>query len=128
MSLNGAARAGLERASHEARAVMLGDLPALTAADLDDALARATGQERAVVPDAEGSGSVLVTWRVSGAHEAHFGTDSAAKHADAGHTVLDVPASSTLRRDVDTAEQLEVAAALGLGPRTTALLEAARAA
>ncbi len=128
MSLNGAARAGLERASHEARAVMLGDLPALTAADLDDALARATGQERAVVPDAEGSGSVLVTWRVPGAHEAHFGTDSAAKHADAGHTVLDVPASSTLRRDVDTAEQLEVAAALGLGPRTTALLEAARAA
>ena len=82
----------------------------------------------AVVPDAEGSGSVLVTWNTPGTHEAHFGADSAAKHADAGHVTLDVPATSTLRRDVDTAEQPEAAAALGLGPRTTALLEAARAA
>src|SRR5699024_2239890 len=53
MSLNGAARAGLERATNEARAVMLGDLPALTGDDLDRALLAAAAQDRAVVPDAE---------------------------------------------------------------------------
>lgn len=128
MGLNGAVRAGLERASEEARAGMLGDLPALTPADLDGALAAAAGHERAVVADAENSGTVLVTWRTPATYEPHFGPESAARHVEAGHALLDVPARSALRRDVDTAEQLRDAAALGLGPRTSALLQAARGA
>lgn len=128
MGLNGAARAGLERASHEARGALLGDLPALTGSDLDRAMLAATAEERGVVPDAEDSGSVLVTWRVPGVHEAQFGPDSARRHVEAGHTVLNIPTNAPLRRDVDTADQLRAAAELGLGPRTKALLAAANAA
>jgi 2-phospho-L-lactate guanylyltransferase (CobY/MobA/RfbA family) len=40
---------------------------------------------------------------------------------------LPVPATSTLRRDVDTVEHLNEAYELGVGPRTAALLNAARA-
>ncbi|MGO1307881.1 MAG: 2-phospho-L-lactate guanylyltransferase [Microbacterium gubbeenense] len=126
MGLNGAARAGLERASLDARAAMLGDLPALRGSDLDAALRAAEGEERALVSDTEGSGSVLITWRTPATFEPRFGAASAEQHVEAGHTLLrdEVP---TLRRDVDTAEQMRAAYQLGLGPRTTALLAAARA-
>jgi len=125
MGLNGAARAGLERATHDARAAMLGDLPALTGSDLDEALAAAQGEERALVADADDVGSVLVTWRTPATFEPRFGTASAAQHIDAGHTALDVDVP-TLRRDVDTVDQMRAAHALGLGPRTSALLASAR--
>lgn len=128
MGLNGAVRAGLETCEHEARAALLGDVPALTACDLDAALAAAEQHERAFVADAEGSGSTLVAWRAPATYEAHFGSDSAAAHRGAGFHPLDVDAASTLRRDVDTREQLEAARDLGLGPRSRALLDAARAA
>ena len=74
----------------------------------------------------EGSGSVLITWRTPATFEPRFGAASAEQHVEAGHTLLrdEVP---TLRRDVDTAEQMRAAYQLGLGPRTTALLAAARA-
>jgi len=126
MGLNGAARSGLERATLEARAAMLGDLPALTGSDLTAALRSAENEERALVADAEGSGSVLITWRTPATFEPRFGASSAAQHVDAGHVLLP-DAVPTLRRDVDTADQLRAAHALGLGPRTTALLAAARA-
>ncbi|WP_156761243.1 2-phospho-L-lactate guanylyltransferase [Microbacterium karelineae] len=125
MGLNGAVRAGLEQAQNDARAAMLGDLPALTSRDLDRALLAATAEDRAVVADAENAGSVLVTWRTPATYEPHFGSDSARRHADAGHVLLDIPTTSTVRRDVDTADQMRDAHALGLGPRTSALLEAA---
>ncbi|WP_110590098.1 2-phospho-L-lactate guanylyltransferase [Microbacterium suaedae] len=125
MGLNGAARAGLERAEHDARAAMLGDLPALKSIDLDRALLRATAEERGVVADTEGIGSVLLTWREPSVFDPRFGSGSAQQHVEAGHVLLDVPATSTLRRDVDTAEQLRDASHLGLGPRTSTLLEAA---
>src|SRR3546814_10618148 len=54
-----------------------------------------------------------------------FGEDSAQRHRLLGCTDLDLPADSTLRRDVDTPAQLEAAASLGLGPRTSALVSAA---
>jgi len=127
MGLNGAARAGLERASNEARAAMLGDLPALRSTDLDRALLSATAEERSFVPDVEESGSVFVAWRGPATYEPHFGSGSAEKHAEAGHVRLPVPATSTLRRDVDTMEHLREAEGLGVGPRTAAMLNAARA-
>ncbi|MEL5990906.1 2-phospho-L-lactate guanylyltransferase [Microbacterium phosphatis] len=119
--LNGAIAAGLGAAGGD-RAVMLGDLPALHAADLDAALALASAHARSFVPDAEGSGTTLIAARAGETLEPAFGADSAARHAAAGHAPLDVAASSSLRRDVDTAEQLRAAAVLGLGPRTAALL------
>jgi len=140
--LNAAIAAGLAAAGAQMRAVMLGDLPALRPADLDAALERAEEDRTAVagasegdaiaaetddtrtalaVADADGTGTTLL------AH-AHpdllcFGTDSYARHLAAGALPLDVPASSTLRRDVDTAAHLDAARALGVGPRTSALLD-----
>ena len=127
MGLNGAARAGLERASNEARAAMLGDLPALRPVDLDRALLSATAEERSFVPDAEETGTVLVAWRIPATYEPHFGSGSADKHVGAGHVRLPIPATSTLRRDVDTVDHLEAAREMGLGPRTAAVLAATEA-
>ncbi|WOF23398.1 2-phospho-L-lactate guanylyltransferase [Microbacterium betulae] len=121
--LDAAVRAGLAAVpADRPRAVLLGDLPALRPSDLDAALVLAGIVDRGLVPDAEGTGTTLVTARASIPLSPAFGTDSAARHRAAGHVDLDVGASSTLRRDVDTAAQLAAALALGAGPRTAALL------
>lgn len=126
--LNAAIATGLATASARYSAAMLGDLPALRPADLDEALERAGAPARSTemngralaVADADGTGTTLLAH----AHPEllRFGRDSYARHLDAGAVPLDVPASSTLRQDVDTAAHLAAAPRLGLGPRTTALL------
>ncbi|WP_100812745.1 MULTISPECIES: 2-phospho-L-lactate guanylyltransferase [unclassified Microbacterium] len=105
-----------------ARAALLGDLPALRPQDLDRALTLAEAHDRAVVPDAEGTGSTLVTARGGIDLVTSFGVGSLDRHAAAGCRVLNVARGSTLRRDVDTAAHLETARTLGLGERTAALL------
>lgn len=104
-------------------AVLLGDLPALRPVELDDALTAAARHDRAFVPDAEGSGTALIVARAGVPHAPAFGPESAARHRAAGYVALALPASSGLRRDVDTLEQLRAAASLALGPRTRALLD-----
>lgn len=106
------------------RAALLGDLPALRPSDLVDALRAAASVDRAVVPDAEGTGSTLVTANGGVEWTSSFGDGSFARHTALGCEALAIPDASTLRRDVDTAAQLEAARALGLGPRTAALLAA----
>lgn len=104
-------------------ALLLGDLPALTGPDLDAALVLAAGHRLAVVPDAEGTGTTLLTalTPLTGDLVPRFGPGSLAAHVAAGHTPLpDVAAS--LRRDVDTAADLRAAARLGVGRATAALL------
>ncbi|GAA3544107.1 2-phospho-L-lactate guanylyltransferase [Aeromicrobium flavum] len=108
---------GLAVASTERRAVLLGDVPGLRPADLSDALALAEGTRLGAVPDEERHGTTLVTAR-EGDLPAAFGPDSWAKHQAAGFAELLVPASSTLRRDVDRADHLVGV----LGPRTSAVL------
>lgn len=100
-------------------AVLLGDLPALRAKDLVAALGRAAEHSRALVPDAEGTGTVLLT-ATDGPPEPRFGPGSAQRHAvDAVRLDLDLP---SLRRDVDTAADLAAAVALGVGPHTARAL------
>ena len=106
------------------RAALLGDLPALRSADLAAALRAAASVDRAVVADAEGTGSTLVTAMPGVAWTSSFGEDSFARHTSSGCSALQIPDASTLRRDVDTAAQLRVAMAHGVGPRTTALVAA----
>lgn len=106
-------------------AVLQGDLPALTPDCLDAALALAAGHPLAVVPDADGTGTVLLTSR-GGALVPRFGPGSCAAHERAGHVVLDVDPASPLRSDVDTAGDLRAAVALGVGPATLAVMAAAR--
>ncbi|WP_159500654.1 NTP transferase domain-containing protein [Microbacterium sp. 18062] len=120
--LNAAIALGAAAAGDVPRAALLGDLPALRPEDLDAALASAASVERAVVADADGTGSTLVTARTGVAWATAFGADSFARHLALGCVALDVPAGSRLRRDVDIADQLAAAASLGLGPRTSALL------
>jgi len=108
--------------SGAAIAVLLGDLPALLPQDLVAALSAAAGFERAVVPDADGTGTVLLTAR-HGALEPAFGAGSAERHVRAGHERLDLDLPR-LRTDVDDDLSLTRARALGLGPATTACLAA----
>lgn len=102
-------------------AALSSDLPALRPADLGAALAAAAGGGRTFVADAQGSGTTLLT-----AHgvplDPRFGPRSAAAHAATGALPLtgELP---TLRRDVDTPDDLAAALRLGTGPHTTAALD-----
>lgn len=119
--LNDAIRAGLAADSPPPmRAALLGDLPALTAADLLSALEVCGGLPRAVVPDHQGFGTVLLT-AVGADLAPSFGDGSAARHEAAGHTRLDLDLPR-LRTDVDVRDDLATVLALGCGRHTAAVL------
>lgn len=107
------------------------DLPALRNTDLDTAL-RAVERlgARAFVPDALGTGTTLLAAPRGVPLEPDYGPGSALLHAGSGAVDLAAAgaAGASLRQDVDTAADLEVARALGLGPRTAALLDPMRCA
>jgi 2-phospho-L-lactate guanylyltransferase len=106
--LNEAIRAAAQNVSGPV-AVIPADLPALRPRELTEALAQC--QARSFVPDAEGTGTVLLATR-EGSLSPRFGPGSAAAHESSGAVRLqgDWP---TLRRDVDTAADLAAAQALG---------------
>jgi 2-phospho-L-lactate guanylyltransferase len=120
----GLAHAGTEGDDNVPHAALLGDLPGLVAAELDDVLAQAQRYDRAFVADADGSGTTLVTARGGLPLEERFGPGSAAAHLAAGLAQLDVPPASSVRWDVDDPRQLADLAARGIGPRTRAVLAA----
>ncbi|WP_233159267.1 2-phospho-L-lactate guanylyltransferase [Actinophytocola xanthii] len=92
------------------------DLPALRPGDLAAAIA-AAGLGRAFCADRPGTGTTLLLSTPGGPLDPRFGPGSADAHQASG--AVQVGAGlATLRCDVDTAEDLAVAAALGLGPRT----------
>lgn len=93
------------------------DLPALRTPDLAAALATVSG--RSFCPDRQGTGTTLLLSAPGGDLAPAFGVGSAGAHAASGATPLLGPWPS-LRHDVDTAEDLRLAADLGLGPRTAA--------
>jgi 2-phospho-L-lactate guanylyltransferase len=103
----GAAEAGIDTA----RAALLGDLPSLDPAEFAGALASAAHHPRSFVPDHEGTGTTLVTAATGQSLLTAFGGESAAKHRALGLAELELPADSTVRFDVDTPEQLDVALA-----------------
>jgi 2-phospho-L-lactate/phosphoenolpyruvate guanylyltransferase len=121
--IDAAVAAGAEAAGEGMpRAALLGDLPALRPGDLAAALTAAAAHERAVVADAEGTGTTLVTAGSGSPLLTAFGAGSYARHLALGCVGLELEGASTVRHDVDTAEQLALAGGLGLGPRTSALL------
>ena len=109
------------------RAALVGDLPALRPADLDEALTLAEDFGRTVTADAAGTGSTLVTACAGVAWQSAFGEGSFARHVALGCVPLPIDARSTLRRDVDTPADLAEATRLGLGDWTRSLRVAARA-
>lgn len=121
--LNAAVRAGIQAltgAGEAAVAVLLGDLPSARPEDVEAALEAAAGHDRAVVPDASGSGTVLLSSLRGVDLRPAFGPDSARRHAEWAHLLdLDLP---RLRTDVDDARALEEVAHLGVGRHTAAVL------
>lgn len=125
-ALDRAVRAGVAAGRGEAPTahvgVLLGDLPGLDPAELDAALALVEDHPLAVLPDAEGTGTTLLTARAGQVLDPAFGGGSAAAHAARGHARLDLPVASTLRHDVDVPADLDALLTRGVGGRTGALL------
>jgi len=121
--LNAALRDAAERAARnwteDGVAALVGDLPALQPGALGAALAQAAGHRRSFVPDAAGTGTTLLAVQPGVPLDPAFGAHSAARHAC---SAVALDAEPSLRQDVDTADDLQVAADLGLGPATAAAL------
>jgi 2-phospho-L-lactate guanylyltransferase len=106
-------------------AVLAGDLPALRPQELALALEAARGHDRAIVTDAPGMGTVLLTSVHPAALAPAFGTGSRILHVAAGAVDLTDQLTGRvagLQQDVDTAADLAAALALGPGAATGALL------
>ncbi len=105
------------------RAGLAGDLPAVRPEELAAALSAAARLGAAFVPDAAGTGTTLYAAAPGTEFRPQFGVGSRAAHLATG--AREVGAGLTgLRRDVDTVDDLRLAEAIGLGPRTRAVLAA----
>ncbi|MDH6235300.1 2-phospho-L-lactate guanylyltransferase [Cryobacterium sp. CG_9.6] len=127
--LNAAIRQGFAAARAEHPGVpcviVTGDLPALRREDFLAALHLASTHALSMVPDAAGTGTTALFVHAGLPPALLFGPGSRAAHEVAGYVPLAVPADSTLRRDVDTSDDLALALLLGLGPHSRAVLQAA---
>ena len=120
--LNPALRHGAALATGHPVAALAGDLPALRAGELAEALVSA--RMRAFVADAAGTGTTLLAAPRGVPLDPWFGAGSALAHARSGAVPL-AGAWPSLRQDVDTAVDLRAATGLGLGSHTAALLATA---
>lgn len=112
--------AALLRASDPTLGVvaLTSDLPALRACDLSDLLDRVVA--RAFVADIQGVGSTLLAAAVGSELQPAYGPGSRRRHLATG--AVELPAPASLRRDVDTPEDLREALRLGVGAHTSAVL------
>lgn len=126
--LNPAIESGRLRAladnPHRRVAALTADLPGLRTADLTDALSTVP-DGRAFVADAPGNGTTLLLSDADGTLAARFGANSRYAHERSGATLLS-SAGRSLRRDVDTVEDLQDAIRLGVGEHTAAALTGLR--
>lgn len=111
-SLNAAISEGVAGATGMV-AVLPGDLPGITAAELDSVLQQAasmlTADDRhsmAVIADRQGVGTTLLAALDPAELRPHYGPHSFRRHQDAGASALDVAADSWIRRDIDTLADL----------------------
>ncbi len=105
-------------------AAMCADLPSLRTEDLTDALSAGL-TPRWFVADSAGTGTTLLAAGPGVDLEPHFGTGSALRHEESGASPIraELP---TLRRDVDTEDDLAAARELGVGAHTSRELGVAR--
>jgi 2-phospho-L-lactate/phosphoenolpyruvate guanylyltransferase len=95
---------------------MCADLPCLRTAELTAALTGCGPDTAGFVADAAGSGTTLYTAPDLARFTPRFGAGSRDAHAATG--AVELTGAASLRRDVDTPEDLEEARALGVGART----------
>jgi 2-phospho-L-lactate guanylyltransferase len=98
------------------------DLPALRPAELATALARAAEFDQSFVPDALDVGTTFYGIRPGRPFTPRFGGESRAKHLAGGAKELCTEDIDSVRRDVDTPDDLRAAIALGLGRHTAAVV------
>jgi 2-phospho-L-lactate guanylyltransferase len=106
-------------------AALFADLPAVRPDEIATALSAARQWPTAFVPDAAGDGTTLYTARPEAAFQPSFGLASRSRHAAGGAVELALGDIPGLRRDVDTPQDLQEAAVIGLGPHTAGLLRCA---
>lgn len=118
--------ASLVQAAAEARrrwadlrpVALCADLPALDVHELGEALDVAATHPAAFVADSAGDGTTMVAAASAEEFLPSFGPGSRRAHSAAGaHEIMEIDVP-TLRRDVDTPDDLHDALALGVGPRT----------
>lgn len=97
------------------------DLPALRSTELDIALGRIFGDKRHFIADAHDIGTTMLFAPPGVDLDPRFGGPSRAAHAASGAAEVPGTDISSLRRDVDTAEDLADALRLGVGPATAAV-------
>lgn len=101
---------------HVAVAALCADLPSLRPADLTEALSAGL-TPRWFVADAAGTGTTLLAAGPGVGLEPHFGAGSARRHEESGAAPVKA-ALASLRRDVDTEDDLAAARELGVGQHT----------
>jgi len=99
---------------------LVGDLPALRAADLLAVLYMAPVDGRGFVRDSEGSGTTLLAAGPGVLLDPMFGPDSAQRHLASG--AAELPAAASLRCDVDSVADLRRCLELGAGVLTSQLV------
>ncbi|MGL4743609.1 MAG: 2-phospho-L-lactate guanylyltransferase [Dermatophilaceae bacterium] len=102
-------------------AVLFADHPALRPDELAAATVACSAHQRAVVADADGSGTALLTLPAGSPVTTAFGAGSAAAHTRLGFVPVRVDAPGLLL-DVDDAPALWRAVRLGVGPYTSRVL------
>ncbi|MEW2633244.1 2-phospho-L-lactate guanylyltransferase [Streptomyces sp. NPDC048389] len=118
------ARAVRSARSPAAVAALNADLPALRAGELGRALAAASAFSRAFLPDATGIGTTLLCARPGSELRPAFGGPSRRAHLASGAVEIPSDGVDSVRQDVDTADDLAAALALGVGPYTARRLAA----
>lgn len=102
----------------------MGDLAGAGTADYATALTLAARHRRAVVGDADGAGTTLLTLRDAADFRPFLGAGFLAQFLAAGYHHLEVAPASPLRRDVDTVDHLRSLPPHTLGPATRRWLAA----
>ncbi|MEU0302143.1 2-phospho-L-lactate guanylyltransferase [Streptomyces sp. NPDC006175] len=114
-------RSARGRRGGAAVAVLNADLPALRADDLARVLEFAAAFPRTFVGDAQGIGTTFLSAAPGVELRPAFGGASRARHLASGAVEISLPGIDSVRRDVDTGDDLEAALALGVGRFTAAL-------
>ena len=113
------AAAELERREPGLRiAALCADLPALRPDELTKVLSSAPADRMSFVADADHVGTTVVLAPTPADFAPQFGSKSRLAHLEAGAVEIDRDDVPGLRRDVDTAADLEAALELGVGVRT----------
>lgn len=98
------------------------DLPALRPVELERVLTAAADHERSFLADSPRVGTTLLAAAPGRPFAPAFEGASRARHLAGGAHELSPPNVESVRRDVDTSEDLVSATSLGLGPRTRTLV------